>query len=117
MDYAVTVDFETMPIIAGSGLAPRPVGVAIKYPLRESIYHAWGHPGYNPNTWEEGRRALAHVWDRPLVFHNCKFDIGVAIQHLDLPWPEKSTTTRCSKPTLWTRWRTSWGSRIWRNAG
>jgi len=76
------IDFETRAIIAGSGLAPEPVGVAIG-----NVYWSWGHPGYNPHTWDDARRALLAVWGQPLVFHHCKFDIGVAIEHMNLPWP------------------------------
>jgi len=78
----ICVDFETRPVIAGSGLAPEPVGVAIG-----NVYWSWGHPGYNPHTWDDARRALLAVWDQPLVFHHCKFDIAVAIEHMGLPWP------------------------------
>ena len=91
---SIIVDYETRPIIAGSGLAPVPVGVSILVPGVSHVYWSWGHPGYNPHTFEEGRRALASVWDKPLVFHNCKFDIGVAIQHMGLPWPDAYDDTQ-----------------------
>lgn len=84
----VVVDFETRPIIPGSGHTPVPVGVSILIPGCGNTYWSWGHPGHNPHTWGDGRRWLASVWDQPLVFHNCKFDIGVAIEHMDLPWPK-----------------------------
>lgn len=89
------IDFETFPIIAGSGLAPVPVGVSILTP-KSNVYYGWGHPGHNPHSWETGRRALAAVWDHRPVFHNCKFDIGVAIEHMDLPWPDEYDDTMFS---------------------
>ena len=89
----VVVDFETKPILTGSGLAPAPVGVSILVPGEHNVYLSWGHPGENNSTYEFARRALASVWDRPLVFHNCKFDIGVAMQHMDLPWPKRYDDT------------------------
>ena len=93
MSSQPVVDFETLPIVFGSGLAPRPVGVSILPPEGENTYIGWGHPGANPNTWEDGRRALISVWDHRPLFHNSKFDIGVAIEHFDLPWPEKHDDT------------------------
>ena len=86
------VDFETLPIIAGSGLSPKPVGVSI-LTARGNVYYGWGHPGHNPHTWEQGRRALAKVWEHRPIFHNCKFDIGVAVEHMDLPWPDEYDDT------------------------
>lgn len=77
------VDFETDAIIDGSGQAPRPVGVSVNHQ-----YYAWGHPTGNNCSYEDGRRALAAVWDQPLIFHHGKFDIGVAMQHMGLPWPK-----------------------------
>jgi DNA polymerase-1 len=84
----IVVDFETKPIIEGSGKKPAPVGVSILVPGKPNVYYGWGHPGRNPHTWEDGRRALAASWDKPLLFHNCKFDIGVALEHMGLKWPE-----------------------------
>ena len=82
------VDFETHPILAGAGQAPVPVGVSILLDHEEQgRYLSWGHPGANNCTWEEARRQLAAIWDEPLLFHNCKFDIAVAMEHMDLPWP------------------------------
>jgi len=84
----IAVDFETRPIIQGSGLAPEPVGVSILRPGHPNVYYGWGHPGANPHSWAEARMALGEVWHQPLVFHHCKFDIAVAIEHMNLPWPE-----------------------------
>lgn len=82
------VDFETKPIIFGSGLAPEPVGVSIYIPGQKNIYYGWGHPGSNPHSYRQGREALSAVWDHKPLFHNCKFDIGVAVEHMGLPWPK-----------------------------
>ena len=86
------VDYETRPIIAGSGIAPRPVGIAL-LDAGDPVYLRWGHPSGNNATWEQGRNALIHVWDRRPVFHNSKFDIGVALQWMNLPWPEEFDDT------------------------
>lgn len=87
------VDFETKPIIFGSGLAPAPVGVSIYLPGQGNTYYSWGHPGYNPHTYEQGRKALSAVWDHKPLFHNCKFDIGVSVEHMGLPWPDRYDDT------------------------
>ena len=79
--------------IDGSGLKPRPVGVSILVPGQDNTYYGWGHPGNNPHTYEQARSALAQVWDKRVLFHHCKFDIGVAVEHMDLPWPEEYEDT------------------------
>lgn len=81
------VDFETRPIIPGLGHAPRPVGVSI-LDDGPAIYLRWGHPTGNNCTRDDARRALLKVWHQRPVFHNAKFDIGVALEHMDLPWPQ-----------------------------
>jgi DNA polymerase-1 len=86
--YSV-IDFETEEIVDGSGLAPVPVGVAIYYPDNDnSRYYAWGHPTENNCTVEDGIRALRSAYQRECLFHNCKFDLEVARQHLGLPYPK-----------------------------
>jgi DNA polymerase-1 len=86
--YAV-IDFETEEIVDGSGVAPLPVGVAIYYPDNDnSHYYAWGHPSENNCDREEAIRALRSAYRRECVFHNCKFDLEVALQHLGLEYPE-----------------------------
>jgi len=85
--YAV-IDFETEAIQDGTGRAPRPVGVAIYYPADDrSRYYAWGHPTENNCDEETARRALAEAYHYQTIFHNCKFDLEVARQHLNLPYP------------------------------
>jgi DNA polymerase I-like protein with 3'-5' exonuclease and polymerase domains len=83
------IDFETKRIINGSGVAPRPVGVSIQRLGQASKYYGWGHPINNNSTPEEGRAALAAAWNsgEQLIFHNAKFDISVAIEHMGLEWP------------------------------
>lgn len=87
---AFVIDFETKRIINGSGVAPRPVGVSIQRLGSPSRYYGWGHPTANNSTYEEAKRALTQAWmsGEMLIFHNSKFDISVAIEHFDLPWPE-----------------------------
>ena len=92
----IVIDFETKPIISGSGRAPVPVGVSILVPEQVNTYLAWGHPGANNSTYEHAREALARCWDLPLLFHNCKFDIGVALEHFGLPWPKQYDDTMFS---------------------
>lgn len=85
--YAV-IDFETEEIVDGSGMAPTPVGVAIYYPDNDnSVYYAWGHPSENNCEREEAVRALQSAYRRECIFHNCKFDLEVALQHLGLNYP------------------------------
>lgn len=84
-----TIDFETEAIDFGSGKSPTPVGVAVKHLDRPSQYHAWGHPTENNSTFEKGRKILTDIWnsDEPLLFHNAKFDVSVAMDHFSLPYP------------------------------
>jgi DNA polymerase-1 len=58
-------------------------------PGRRGEYLAWGHPGKNNTTEAKARQRLARIWhgDRPMVFHNAKFDLEVASEHLNLPIP------------------------------
>src|SRR3954447_4334860 len=87
----VTIDFETFGILPRPDYPPRPVGVAIKLPGRKARYYAWDHQnGKNNCTREQARSALSKVWDRPLLFHNAKFDLDVAEVHLGLPLPHWS---------------------------
>jgi len=89
-----TVDFETQAIEFGSGLSPKPVGVAIWQDGKENPeYLAWGHPSENNCTWEDGRRRLAEVWDHAL-FHHAKFDTGVASQHFGFEYPSHVDDTQ-----------------------
>lgn len=86
-----TLDFETEAIgLRPDHYPPRPVGVAIDWgDERPAQYYSWGHPTGNNTTWERARSALAALWDSPLLFHNgMAFDIAVAAEYFDLPWPE-----------------------------
>ena len=85
-----TVDFETEPITPGK--RPMPVSVSIKSLGRAPKFYAWGHKtGGNPHTMADAKKALAAIWQHPLVFHNSKFDVGVAAQHMRLPMPNPAT--------------------------
>ncbi len=86
-DIPVVLDFENLPIINGTGRKPLPVGVSVLVPGKDNTYIGFGHPGNNPHSYEDAKRALVSVWGQPLTFHNCKHDIGVAIEHFGLPWP------------------------------
>ena len=83
----VVVDFETEAIAPRPAYPPKPVGVAIAAPGKAPRYYAWGHPTGNNCTAAQGKAALAAVWKRPLLFHNAKFDVDVAVTHLGLPMP------------------------------
>lgn len=77
-----TIDFETMPIVNGSALAPAPVGVAIKKNDEPSIY--------TPISEESYSQLKGIMADREslLLFHNAKFDLRVMVDHLHIPLPE-----------------------------
>lgn len=85
----VVVDFETEAIVNGSGHSPKPVGVGIKPLDGPGVYYAFGHPTKNNSTEAEAKAALAAVWDHTLIFHNAKFDIGVAKEHWGFEWPRE----------------------------
>lgn len=89
----VTVDFETFAIESRPIYPPVPVGAALKEPGRRARYLAWGHPDGNNTTRGDASRILQKLWRgatrRPLLFHNAKFDLDVAEEHLGLrppPW-------------------------------
>jgi DNA polymerase I-like protein with 3'-5' exonuclease and polymerase domains len=86
----VTIDFETQPIRARPNYPPVPVGAAIDYGDSQH-YLAWGHVAGNNTTFERVKRELRAVWEhagqRPLLFHNGKFDLEVANVHFGLPLP------------------------------
>ncbi len=85
----VTVDFETEAIELRPHYPPKPVGVSIMSPNGDKHYYAWGHPTENHCTEEQGKAALAAVWDNPLLFHNSRFDTAVASKHFGLPHPKE----------------------------
>jgi DNA polymerase-1 len=77
----ITIDFETKPIESRPDYPPVPVGVAFWWPGGRPYYLAWGHAaGGNNSTKAEARKHLTKAWrsGRPLLFHNCKFDLAVA---------------------------------------
>jgi DNA polymerase-1 len=84
-----TVDFETEAIVSGSGKMPKPVGVGIKQDDGPGVYYAFGHPTENNSTEDEARSALESIWDKTLIFHHAKFDIGVAMEHWGFEWPKR----------------------------
>lgn len=88
----ITVDFETAAIEGRPKYPPKPVGVAIKYDNRPAVYSAWGHPSGNNTSLALVKSALSKIWegDEPLLFHNAKFDLDVALEHFGLPLPPAS---------------------------
>jgi DNA polymerase-1 len=88
----ITVDFETKPIDGNTSFnPPEPVGVSIKKDGDKSKYWAWGHPTNNNCTRDEAKTALADIWGKPIIYHNAKFDVSVALAWLDLPMPDPKT--------------------------
>lgn len=81
-----TLDFETEKIIDGEGISPAPVGVAIKEDDEPGEYFAWGHPEGNNCAIDEAKeiiRAIFEDEENEVVMHNAKFDIRVAMDHLE----------------------------------
>jgi DNA polymerase I-like protein with 3'-5' exonuclease and polymerase domains len=83
------VDFETHAIGRRPKYPPEPVGVAIALPGRKARYLAWGHPVGNNCTKAEAKRAVREAYGNQagVVFHNSKFDLDVAEEHLGLAPP------------------------------
>jgi DNA polymerase-1 len=83
------IDFETEAIVDGTGKAPKPVGVSLWLPGEQPKYMAWGHPEGNNCDEYHAKNAVARVWEEEPVFHNAKFDIGVAEQHWEFAKPKR----------------------------
>lgn len=82
----IVIDFETEAIESRPVYPPRPVGVAVKLPGGEAKYFAWGHPEENNSTFEVAKGVVSAAWGaHPIVFHNAKFDMEVAMKHFGLP--------------------------------
>lgn len=81
------LDWETEEIEKGSPTPPRPVGLAVRYPNESSEYLAFGHPIENNCGPEKVERVLRKAWKGPILFHNAKFDIRVAMHWFCLPYP------------------------------
>jgi DNA polymerase-1 len=88
MNDPATIDFETEEIVDGSGVPPKPVGVALWAPGEGPKYMAWGHPEGNNCQEYEAKQEVARLWDRGVLFHHGKFDIGVAKEHWEFPIPK-----------------------------
>lgn len=87
---AVVIDFESDAIAPRPEYPPVPCGVALKYGDQPARYYAWGHHGYeNPDSFEDAFNALRAAWSsgRPILAHNMKFDLAVAVEKLGLPMP------------------------------
>lgn len=90
MKTPVTIDFETKPIGSRPNYPPEPVGVSIKWPGEKSYYYGFGHPTQNNCTVEQAKEALWKAWQSglPLLFHNSKFDVCVAVEQWGFPMPD-----------------------------
>ena len=87
----IVFDFETYAIVNRSPTMPIPVGVAFK-DTRDGMptqYYAWGHQSNNNKTEEEGKILVKDILTcgEDLLCHNAKFDVRVAMEWCDLPWP------------------------------
>ena len=81
----IVIDFETFAIEDRPKYPPEPVGFSIKWPKdKKTRYLAWGHPYGNNCDLTNAKRVLNEAWssDLPLLFHNAKFDVEVAEQHM-----------------------------------
>ena len=89
MREPITLDFETWPIGQRPDSPPRPVGLAAHFPGMAPFYLAWGHQtGPNNCTEGEAKEWLWKAWaaqEHGLLFHNAKFDMGVATERLGMP--------------------------------
>ena len=84
----IPVDFETESIQYRPIYPPKPVGVAVKLDGKNK-YLAWGHPVENNCTLAQARKILLHIFTKQVpLFHNAAFDIAVAMQHFNLPFPK-----------------------------
>ncbi len=89
MSEPVTLDFETEAIEDGTGIPPKPVGLAIWIPGEEPKYMSWGHPTGNNCQEYEAKQEAHRLWDKGVLFHHGKFDIGVAREHWSFGVPKK----------------------------
>lgn len=83
----ITCDFETEGIDRRT-YPPKPVGFSLKRRgERKSRYYAWGHPSGNNCSLTDAKRILKSEWTSgvPLLFHNGKFDVDVAVTHMGMP--------------------------------
>lgn len=88
-----TLDFETEAI--DGHIPPKPVGLAVRDPQGKSYYLSWGHPD-SPNAERDLEQARMLMFDifrerQEVIFHNAKFDLGVAAYHWGLA-PKDYTT-------------------------
>lgn len=84
------IDFETEGIEKRPKYPPIPVGVSIRNPSdKKSKYYSWGHPTGNNCTKEQASRVLQDIFNGNglLLFHNGKFDVDVAVSHLQCKEP------------------------------
>ena len=87
------LDFETHPIDQDiAWKPPQPVGLVMKMPGGVTRYLRWGHPSGNNTTYEQVKALLDALWAShlPLVFHNSKFDLSVAIYWFGMTMPHWS---------------------------
>lgn len=90
MIVQTVIDFETMPIRQRPAYPPQPVGVSIMPPGENPRYFGWGHEPFkrprDDGQFNAAKQIIWRVWANggPVLFHNCKFDIEVAMQYFDV---------------------------------
>ncbi len=89
MSDPATLDFETEAIEDGTGIPPKPVGLAFWIPGEEPKYMSWRHPDGNNCQEYEAKQEAHRLWDNGVLFHHGKFDIGVAREHWGFGIPKK----------------------------
>lgn len=99
MTEPVVIDFETKGIERRPNYPPKPVGLAIDLPGLAPFYLAWGHAAGGNNCTEADAVAwLWRIWNSgaPVLCHNAKFDLAVALETLGLPMlpPERIHDTQ-----------------------
>jgi DNA polymerase-1 len=85
----VTVDFETEKIEGRPVFPPKPCGVSIIEPGGKPHYYAFAHDSDNNCTKGQAAKVLQGHFrsGKPLLFHNAKFDVEVAVEHMGCRMP------------------------------
>ncbi len=90
----IVLDFETKPIRPRPLYPPVPTSFSLKLPSwRKPRFFAWGQvTGGNNCSFKDAKDALREAYSsvserNPLLFHNAKFDLDVALEHFELAVP------------------------------
>ena len=90
----IGLDFESLPIRTRPHYPPEPVSFSLQLPTwRQPKFYAWGHrTGGNNTSFADAKRVLTEAYrlvsePSPIVCHNTKFDLEVALEWFGLPLP------------------------------